>query len=75
MGGHDVLKAAMVERALAPERDRALQRRNQLREAKAATRAAHGDVTWAGGIAATARFLWDAMREAIHSRRMTEAHG
>ncbi len=75
MGGHDVLMAAMVERALAPERDRVLQRRNQLRAARAATRAAHGDLTWAGGIAATARFLWNALREAMHSRRMTEAHG
>ncbi len=39
MGGHDILLAEMTERAIAPERERELNRRLLIREAKAARQA------------------------------------
>ncbi len=75
MGGHDVYRATMVARELADERDRRLERRNQIREALASDPARIDKVSWFDGLKATARFLSDSMQEAIAQRRMTEARG
>lgn len=75
MGGHDVYRAAMVARELADERDRKIERRNQVRAALATDPARIGKVTWFEGVKATARFLTDSLQEAIAQRRMTEARG
>jgi hypothetical protein len=74
MGGHDILLAEMAERAMAPEKERQLNRRLLIREAKAAKRTQPGTVTWFGGIKATAAFLRDSAQAAFANRRMTEAH-
>jgi hypothetical protein len=75
MGGHEVYRATMVARELADERDRKIERRNQVRTALATDPARIGKVSWFGGIKATARFLADSMQEAFAQRRMTEARG
>jgi len=74
MGGHDILLAEMTERAIAPERERELNRRLLIREAKAARQARPGTATWFGGVKATAAFLRDAAGASLPQRRMTEAH-
>lgn len=74
MGGHDVLLAEMTGRAMAPERERQLNRRLLIREAKAAQRTTLEKVTWFGGVKATAAFLRDAAHAAFANRRMSEAH-
>lgn len=75
MGGHEVYRASMVARELAEERDRKIERRNQIRTALATDPARIGKVSWFDGVKATARFLTDSMQEAIAQRRMTEARG
>ena len=57
MGGHDVMRMSMIVREEALARDREFQRRNQIREAKAADAGRIGKVTWFGGLKATAHFL------------------
>lgn len=74
MGGHDVMRMSMIVREEALARDREFQRRNQIREAKAADAGLNiGKVTWFGGLKATAHFLGDSLQEAMAQRRMTEA--
>jgi hypothetical protein len=75
MGGHDVMRASVIAWEIAYERDRNIERRNQIRAAKASNPQTIGKVTWFGGIKATARFLGDSMQAAIAQRRMTEARG
>jgi hypothetical protein len=75
MGGHEVYRASLVARELAEERDRKIERRNQIRVALATDPARIGKVSWFDGIKATASFLADSMQEAIAQRRMTEARG
>jgi hypothetical protein len=72
MGGHEIYRAALISEQMAFERDRKAQHRQQLKEAKAARYGQISEVTWFGGIKATARFLTDAAREAVVQRRMTE---
>ena len=73
MGGHDVMRMSMIVREEALARDREFQRRNLIREAKAADAGRIGKVTWFGGLKATAQFLGDSLQEAMAQRRMTEA--
>jgi hypothetical protein len=73
MGGHEIYRAAMVSEQALRERDRIMLQRQQLKEAKAAKAGQISEVTWFGGIKATARFLTDSAREAVSQRRMTEA--
>lgn len=73
MSGHEIMKAALVSRELMYERERQAQRRQMIQEAKASRSGEIGELSWFGGIKATARFLNDAARAAVAHRRMTEA--
>lgn len=75
MIGHDILRSSMVTDAVMYERERQVEHRRMIREARAARPAGIGKVTWFGGIKATAQFLNDTAREALAQRRMIEARG
>lgn len=75
MGGHDIWRASLVSEHTMRERERAYARQQMLREAKAARTPQITEVTWLGGIKATAEFLRDAAREAFQQRRMSGAQG
>lgn len=74
MSGHDLLRASVLARELEFERNRKIERRNQIREAMENNPANFQKVSWFGGIKATARFLGDSVQAAVAQRRMTEAH-
>lgn len=73
MGGHDIWRASLVAEELMRERERNAQHRSRIQEAQAVRTRQISQVTWFGGIKATARFLSDSAREAFAQRRMTEA--
>lgn len=75
MSGHDLVRASMVSAMLMRERERQALHRMRIKEAKAARAGQIGNVTWFGGIKATARFLSDAAHEALAQRRMTTVQG
>jgi hypothetical protein len=74
MGGHEIWRASMVAQEIAFERERALKARQQHLLAKAVDSGQISELSWFGGIKATARFLTDAVRLGISQRRITEAH-
>lgn len=74
MGGHDIARASMVAREITLERERQMLVRHQHALLKAERSGQISELTWFGGIKATAHFLTDAAREALAQRRMTEAH-
>jgi hypothetical protein len=73
MGSHDVLRAAMIAQVMEFERDRQLKIRQQHALAKARENGQISELSWFGGIKATASFLIDAARAGFSQRRMTEA--
>lgn len=73
MGGHDILRASMLAQEIGYERERQMMVRHHRQLAKEQVAGQISEVTWFGGIKATARFLTDAVQEAISQRRMTEA--
>lgn len=75
MGGHDILRASMLAQELGIERERQLMIRHHRNLAKAQASGQISELSWFGGIKATARFLSDAAREGFAQRRMTEARG
>jgi len=62
----------MVAQEIGYERERALKVRQQHMMAKESRQIS--ELSWFGGIKATARFLTDAVRMGISQRRMTDAH-
>lgn len=75
MSGHGVMWAMTIAREEAYLRDRKIEQQRQIRAAMANDPAQISEVSWFGGIKATARFLSDSVQEAISQRRMTEARG
>ncbi len=73
MGGHDMLQASAIAREIGLEHERQMMIRHHRSLAKAERSGQISELTWFGGIKATARFLLDAAREGISQRRLTEA--
>ena len=74
MGGHDILRASTLAQEIGFERERQMKIRQHRELAKANASGQISELSWFGGIKATARFLTDAAREGLAQRRMTEAH-
>ena len=65
----------MIAQEIGFERERQIKIRQHRALAKAQASGQISELTWFGGIKATARFLADAAREGFAQRRMTEARG
>lgn len=74
MGGYDMLRASVLAKEMEFERERKMKIRQQLSLAKAQSPGNISELSWFGGIKATARFLSDAAREVLSQRRLTESH-
>ncbi|MEZ4505223.1 MAG: hypothetical protein R2848_04960 [Thermomicrobiales bacterium] len=75
MGGHDILRASMVAREIGLERERKMMLHHHRMMAREQATGQISELSWFGGIKATARFLSDAVRAGFAQRRMTEARG
>ena len=73
MGGHDIMRASMIAQELGYERERQLKIRQQRALAKEQLGGQISELSWFGGIKATAQFLVDAARAGYDQRRMSEA--
>lgn len=70
MGGHDIYRASMLAQEIAFERERKLKLRQQHAIAKEHRGGQFSELSWFGGIKATARFLADSAREGFSQRRV-----
>lgn len=75
MGGHDILRASMVAREIGLERERKMALHHQRMLAREQAVGQFSELSWFGGIKATARFLMDSARAGFAQRRMSEARG
>ncbi len=72
MGGHDILRASTLAQEISFERERNMKVRQHRELAKVHASGQITELSWFGGIKATAQFLVDAARAGF-DQRMTEA--